>query len=166
MSLWGFTPPFPFISFPMKDTSVTNTIIIIITKGIQCSLCARHCPRCFACMTSLTFFQQHFFFWPHCVTWGILVPRPGIEPASPSLEAWSLNLCTTREVCQQCFKPALIVLILEMRKLSLGKINSLNTTQPESRTAASGTQMGQHIQPSFPGPHHARERRLVGCWGW
>ena len=57
----------------------------------------------------------------------------------PALEAWSLNLGITREVCQQCFEPALIVLILEMRKLSLGKINLLNTTQPESRTAATGT---------------------------
>ena len=124
----------------MKDTNVTNTIIIIITKGIQCSLCARHCPRCLACMTSLTFFQQQFFFfWPHSVTWGILVPRQGIEPVPPALEAWNLNLGITREVCQQCFEPALIVLILEMRKLSLGKINSLNTTQPESRTAATGT---------------------------
>ena len=125
----------------MKDTNVIDTIIIIITKGIQCSLCSRHCPRCFACTTSLTFFQHcfFFFFWPHSVTWGILVPRPGIEPAPPALEAWSLNLWTTREVCQQCFEPTLIILILEMRKLSLGKINSLNTTQPESRTAATGT---------------------------
>ena len=32
-----------------------------------------------------------FFFWPHHTACGILVPRPGIEPAPPALEAWSLN---------------------------------------------------------------------------
>ena len=29
---------------------------------------------------------------------GILVPRPGIEPAPPALEVWSLNHWTAREV--------------------------------------------------------------------
>ena len=39
-----------------------------------------------------------FFFWPRCVSCGILVPRPGIEPLPLALEAWSLNRWTTREV--------------------------------------------------------------------
>ena len=39
-----------------------------------------------------------FFFWPHCMACGILVPSPGIEPTSPALEVWSLNHWTTREV--------------------------------------------------------------------
>ena len=59
------------------------------------------------------------------MTWGILVPRPGIEPVPPALEAWSLNLWITGEVCQQCFEPALIVLILGMRKLKEDENNLL-----------------------------------------
>ena len=39
-----------------------------------------------------------FIFWPCCMAFGILVPWPGIEPASPAGEAWSLNNWTTREV--------------------------------------------------------------------
>ena len=40
-------------------------------------------------------FLFHFIFW-HTAC-GILVPRPGIEPAPPALEAWSLNHWTSRE---------------------------------------------------------------------
>ena len=32
-----------------------------------------------------------FFFWPHCVTRGILVPRPGIEPGPTAVKVWSSN---------------------------------------------------------------------------
>ena len=32
---------------------------------------------------------KKFLFWPHCVTTGILVPQPGIEPTSPGVEAQS-----------------------------------------------------------------------------
>ena len=39
-----------------------------------------------------------FFFWPHCTTCGILVPRPGIEPTSSAVEARSLKHWTAREV--------------------------------------------------------------------
>ena len=39
-----------------------------------------------------------FFFWPHRVAWGLLVPRPGIEPAPPAVEAQRLNRWTAREV--------------------------------------------------------------------
>ena len=37
-----------------------------------------------------------FKFWPHCVSCGILLPQPRIDPASPALGAWSLNHWTTR----------------------------------------------------------------------
>ena len=46
-------------------------------------------------------FLEHaslLLLWPRCLACGILVPRPGIEPAPPAVEAWSLNLRTTREV--------------------------------------------------------------------
>ena len=39
-----------------------------------------------------------FFFWPRCMACGIQVPQPEIEPVPPSVEAWSLNHWTTREV--------------------------------------------------------------------
>ena len=38
------------------------------------------------------------FLWPCCVTCGILVPWPGIEPVPPAVEAQSLNYLTTREI--------------------------------------------------------------------
>ena len=38
------------------------------------------------------------FFWLHSVACRIIVPQPGIEPASPAVEAWSLNHWTTREI--------------------------------------------------------------------
>ena len=38
-----------------------------------------------------------FFFWPHPATCGILVPRPGIEPVPPALEAQRLNW-TVKEI--------------------------------------------------------------------
>ena len=52
--------------------------------------------RCSAFFIFLKIFL--FIFWPCCVACGILVPRPGIEPASPALEAQSLNPLTAREV--------------------------------------------------------------------
>ena len=39
-----------------------------------------------------------FFFLPCREARRILVPRPGIEPAPPAVEAQSLNCWTTREV--------------------------------------------------------------------
>ena len=45
----------------------------------------------------LGYFILFFIFWSHHAACGILVPRPGIEPASPALEAQSLNQWTTRE---------------------------------------------------------------------
>ena len=38
------------------------------------------------------------FFWPHLAACGILVPRTGIKPVPPVLEAQSLNHWTAREV--------------------------------------------------------------------
>ena len=37
-------------------------------------------------------------FWPYHTGCGILFPWPGIEPAPPAVEAWSLNHWTPREV--------------------------------------------------------------------
>ena len=43
-------------------------------------------------------------FWPRLAACGILVPWPEIEPVPPTLEAWSLNHWTTREVPMKIFK--------------------------------------------------------------
>ena len=47
---------------------------------------------------------KSLFLWLHRATNRTLVPRPGIEPMSPALEAQSLNHRTTREVPSLCFK--------------------------------------------------------------
>ena len=44
----------------------------------------------------LSFF--FFFFWLRYAACGILVPRPGIEPMAPAVEAWTLNHWTAKEV--------------------------------------------------------------------
>ena len=47
------------------------------------------------------FFLSFFFFfplWPRHTAFRIFIPRPGIEPAPPAVEAWSLNHWATREV--------------------------------------------------------------------
>ena len=43
---------------------------------------------------SIIFF---FFFWPHWMACGILVPWPGVKSAPPAVEAWCPNHWTTRE---------------------------------------------------------------------
>ena len=46
-------------------------------------------------------FCQFYFliFWLCHAAYGILVPQPGVEPASPALEeAWSLNYWISRKV--------------------------------------------------------------------
>ena len=60
---------------------------------------------------SLLFKKKNFFFWPSCTVCGILVPRPGITPAPPALEAQSLNYWTAREV------PTITVYILYLHLL-------------------------------------------------
>ena len=46
-----------------------------------------------------------FFFWPYQAAFGILVPRPRMEPVAPAVEAWSLNHWTSSEVPLSCFQP-------------------------------------------------------------
>ena len=43
------------------------------------------------------------FVWLHHAACGILVPRPGIEPAPPAVEVLILNHCTAREVLTLVF---------------------------------------------------------------
>ena len=55
--------------------------------------------------THLYFSSNHsFFFWLHLEACGILVPRPGIKPTTPTSEAWNLNYWTAKEVPFYVFK--------------------------------------------------------------
>ena len=47
---------------------------------------------------SLSFFNLIFFFWPHHVVCGNLVPQTGTEQVPSAMEVQSLNHWTTREV--------------------------------------------------------------------
>ena len=38
-----------------------------------------------------SFFLFFFFFWSHCVAYGIVVPQPGLEPRAPTVRALSLT---------------------------------------------------------------------------
>ena len=63
---------------------------------------------------TIVFWVWFFFFFflggagageAHQVAGGILVPRPGVEPTSPALEAQTINLWAAREVLKyHCFK--------------------------------------------------------------
>ena len=68
-----------------------------ISLGIPCTplVCRIFC-FCYALSSSflVCVFFFFFFFW----LCGILVPRPGIEPAPPAVEVQSLNHWTAREV--------------------------------------------------------------------
>ena len=44
------------------------------------------------------------FFWSHCVSCGVLVPWPGIEPMYPAWEVWTLNHWITRKASKCIFK--------------------------------------------------------------
>ena len=52
---------------------------------------------------------------------GILVPRPGIEPMSPALEAWGLNHWTTRKVTGRTDAEAPILWPLDAKSWLIGK---------------------------------------------
>ena len=49
-------------------------------------------------LSSLSSFFIYLFIWPLHAAYGILIPRPEIEPVSPALEVWNLNHWTAREV--------------------------------------------------------------------
>ena len=49
-------------------------------------------------LSSYTGLREPFFFLASRAACGILVPRPGIKPMPPAVEAWSLNHWPTREV--------------------------------------------------------------------
>ena len=79
------------VRFPLTCRQLPSHCICIGRGGQGCTL------------MSLLFKKKNFFFWPSCTVCGILVPRPGITPAPPALEAQSLNYWTAREVLSCLF---------------------------------------------------------------
>ena len=75
-----------------------------------------------------------FNFW--AVLWGVWDPStwPGMEPASPALEAWSLNHWTTREVpAQTQFLKTLCHSFINSPKKHLLSINHMPMTMLSTR---------------------------------
>ena len=61
---------------------------------------------------SFLFFMGFFFFFfflPYLVTYGLLVPRPGIKPILPALEVRSPNHWATREFLQISSAPQILL---------------------------------------------------------
>ena len=58
-------------------------------------------PPLFDLLGLFVFFLFLFLAAP-CAAYRILVPRPGIEPVPPTVEAWSPNHWTAREVLTCC----------------------------------------------------------------
>ena len=57
----------------------------------------RLCPWFMTQSPEIFSFIYFLFFWPHCVAYGISVPRPGIEPTPLAVELWCPNHWTARE---------------------------------------------------------------------
>ena len=73
--------PWPPVTLHCRNTlTIFNTILFKLTGCI---------------LIFIQFNKISFFGCPAC---RIIVPRPGIEPTPPEVEAWSLNHWTDREV--------------------------------------------------------------------
>ena len=72
------------------------------------STCTHAIPSAWKLVPSVHLIQFHivffFFFWPHWVACGILVPWPGIEPESLAVRAPSPNHWTARELPHLVFR--------------------------------------------------------------
>ena len=55
--------------------------------------CNSQAWKCFAFLKSVLVFNSYIqlTYLPYCVTCGLLIPPPGIEPKTPEVEAWSFN---------------------------------------------------------------------------
>ena len=96
----GFHPQKSLFSNIVRDLITTTTYIHIYIYIYTHTRTHTHIYM-FLCMCIYVHFIHfifNFIFWLHPVTCGILVPRPGIEPVPPAVEARSLNHWTAREV--------------------------------------------------------------------
>ena len=90
----GFSSNFYCCAF--KFTSLFSYSVWSAVNHTQCIFPLRLCSfHLWKLDVGLFFF---FFFWLHHAAYEILVLQPGIKPAPPALEAWSVNHWTAREV--------------------------------------------------------------------
>ena len=98
-NLRGFaeTVPFVFLALKVIAWSRSNGFFNNISSYLfsLLILLALNPVVSFLFLSLLLFFV---FFWPWHMACGILVPWPGIEPASPAVEAQTLNHWTTSKV--------------------------------------------------------------------
>ena len=102
----------------------------------------------------------HFFFFYHMAC-AILVPWPGIEPASPALEAQCLNHWTTREVPKSQFLLVFPLYFWPQDWLDLGspltywiQATAVEVQNPNPRSSRSGIGCW-YPDPVLPGRRHA-----------
>ena len=97
----------PFLNFNLKLVSYDSTSLVLFFNPywqsdfwVKCSVC--HLIK-LSFNKNYWFFNLFFFFWggalePCCLACRISAPRPGIQSATPALNAWSLSHWTTKEV--------------------------------------------------------------------
>ena len=95
--LWGAAP------HSLGDLVSWRLCACVVTRFTSAGLLET--PRTVARQTPLSmgFFRQEsffFFFWPFCISYGILVPQPEIELTPPAVEVWNFNHWIAREVPQ------------------------------------------------------------------
>ena len=79
----------PFLKLTWQYTlGFISGLSILFYWSVCLFLCQYHTVFCFVCFG---------FFWLCHMACGILVPRPGIKPMPPAVEAWSPNHWTARE---------------------------------------------------------------------
>ena len=91
-SPWRSGSPVPGLLHTRRNSMPSRSFCELHRKQRKCGFCdplrtSTHSACCFC-----------FFFLPHREACGILLPCPGIKPVSPSVEAWSPNHWTAREV--------------------------------------------------------------------
>ena len=71
-----------------------------------------------------------FFFWPCHLACGILVPRPGIKPVAPAVEARSPNHWTTTEFLPDFYLPNLHNCVTQFLKINKHLVGSVSLENP------------------------------------
>ena len=84
-----------------QEEGVSHTLLVQAAVGVilESLQCLRDVEKGEAAFLFYWFiFIYLFIYWPGCEAFGILVPRPGIEPTSPAVPAWSLSHWTIRKI--------------------------------------------------------------------
>ena len=97
-SAWNDERPWEAISEYGLKGYTRNVLIISETLMMELAIYMYVCVYMCVCIYIYIFiFIFIFIFWLHSRACGILLPRPGIEPMPPAVEAQILNHWNTRE---------------------------------------------------------------------